>query len=803
MRKITSKLTFTGGYIINLAKPVNTALPTISGTVQVGQTLSAFEGTWTNSPASYAYQWADSGTGAIRGATASTYVPVEGDVGGTLTVTVMASNSSGAGIPAVSAATGAVFDIIPVNTVLPAISGIPQVGQPLTATTGTWTHNPVSYSYQWNHSGTAIGGATASTYVPVPGDIGDTLTVHVAAKNSGGSSAQVVSAKTGAVSGTAGVPMNTVLPAISGTAQVGQTLTASAGTWTNSPASYANQWQNEGSPIAGATSATYIIQASDLGALITLQVIATNSAGASIPAVSPLGTPVISTTVFYVSQSTGNDSNAGTLAAPWQTVAKVNAQNFAPGTSVLFKRGDVWRVNDFDGHQLSPLPNVLSGSAGNPIVFDAYGAGPNPVLQGSVAASHTTDWTNIGTNLWQSVKTFPPIVQPGNLSGLNGLPNNNANDVGNIIWNSGGTTFVGVETGSNFTGSPGLAASPTAQGQWQFITAAGAGQWTVQVYSVGNPATVMPGLELVQDKSLIVAFQIDHVVFQNFTLQYSGASTIATQSSSNLVFRDIDTLWNGGGNLGGGGTRYGDTLDLEGTFHDILVERLNIFEQYDSGLTIQGGGLNGGVPVHADNVTFRNNIICNTGNPLFAQMNPSTAGSTMNNFHVYNNSSYSPLQWSVGQRPNGNAARGLVLQIDPSLTMTGTVFENNIISNDTVFSITMPTYTSYEGNYTQDYNLWFGTPGSGNQPTQFVKTVGGFAGKNVSDWAASYLPPQEGHGLIDINPGYTSPATGNLVPLSTSPVRSIGVNLYGAGVVWDFNKNPRPASGPFTIGAFE
>jgi hypothetical protein len=135
--------------------------------------------------------------------------------------------------------------------------------------------------------------------------------------------------------------------------------------------------------------------------------------------------------------------------------------------------------------------------------------------------------------------------------------------------------------------------------------------------------------------------------------------------------------------------------------------------------------------------------------------------------------------------------------------MTGTVFENNIMSNDTVFSITMPTYTSYEGNYTQDYNLWFGTPGSGNQPTQFVKTVGGFAGKNVSDWAASYLPPQEGHGLIDINPGYTSPATGNLVPLSTSPVRSIGVNLYGAGVVWDFNKNPRPASGPFTIGAFE
>ena len=726
MHRITSKLPFNGGSIINmanLAKPVNTALPTISGTVQVGQTLSALKGTWTSSPTSYAYQWTDSGTGAIPGATASTYVPVEGDVGSTLTVTVIASNSSGAGIPAVSAATGAVIDIIPVNTVLPAISGIPQIGQPLSATTGTWTHNPVSYSYQWNHSGTAIGGATASTYVPVTGDIGDTLTVHVAAMNSGGSSAQAVSAKTGAVSGTAVVPMNTVLPVISGTAQVGQTLTGSAGAWTNSPTSYANQWQNEGSPIAGATSATYIIQASDLGALITLQVIATNSAGASVPAVSPLGTPVISTTVFYVSQSTGNDANAGTLAAPWQTIAKVNAQTnavFTPGTSVLFKRGDVWRVSDYDGVQLAPNPSHLNGSAGNPIVFDAYGTGPNPVLQGSVAASNISDWTNIGTNLWQSVKTFPPIVQPGNPSGLNGYPFNNANDISNIIWNSGGTTFAGVETnqpapGPQFNGNYGSFAlsitQPSSQGQWCFVTVSGgiAAQWTVLVFSVGNPATAMPGLELVQDKALIVPFQINFIAFQNFTLQYSGASTIRTQNASNLIFRDITTLWNGGGNLGGGGDRYGDTLDLQGTASNILFERMNILQQYDSGLTVQVGGPNGGVPLNIDNVTFRNNIISNTGNPLFIQMIASSAGSTINNLTLVNNTGYSPTRWSIGQRPNGNFTSGLFIQVDTSVTMNDTIVENNIFGDDAIVSHWMNTFTDFEGFYTQDYNIWLGT----------------------------------------------------------------------------------------------
>lgn len=38
---------------------------------------------------------------------------------------------------------------IPANVVLPSIAGTPQVGQTLTANTGTWTNSPVSYAYQW------------------------------------------------------------------------------------------------------------------------------------------------------------------------------------------------------------------------------------------------------------------------------------------------------------------------------------------------------------------------------------------------------------------------------------------------------------------------------------------------------------------------------------------------------------------------------------------------------------------------------------------------------------------------------
>src|SRR5580658_4807186 len=46
---------------------------------------------------------------------------------------------------------------------------------------------------------------------------------------------------------------------------------------------------------------------------------------------------------YYVSSSTGSDTNSGTAStAAWQTIAHVNAQTFQPGDSILFRRGDVW-----------------------------------------------------------------------------------------------------------------------------------------------------------------------------------------------------------------------------------------------------------------------------------------------------------------------------------------------------------------------------------------------------------------------------------------------------------------------------
>ena len=90
-----------------IASHVGTALapslvspPTITGTAQQGQTLTATTGTWDGAGLSYTYQWqkcdaAGANCVDIPGATSSTYVVASTDVGATLRVTVSATNRFG------------------------------------------------------------------------------------------------------------------------------------------------------------------------------------------------------------------------------------------------------------------------------------------------------------------------------------------------------------------------------------------------------------------------------------------------------------------------------------------------------------------------------------------------------------------------------------------------------------------------------------------------------------------------------------------------------------------------------------
>lgn len=198
--------------------PSNTSAPSISGTAQEGQTLTADPGAWSGVGISLAYQWqrcsSSGGSCAnVAGATSATDVLGVADVAYTMRVVVTATNKNGS--TSASSPTTALVAALPAPVVAPAstsaptISGTVQQGQTLTAGTGSWRGTqPLAYAYQWqrcNSSGSscaAIAGAITQTYLLGSGDVGSTLRVAVTASNSAGS-ATATSAATGAVTAAA------------------------------------------------------------------------------------------------------------------------------------------------------------------------------------------------------------------------------------------------------------------------------------------------------------------------------------------------------------------------------------------------------------------------------------------------------------------------------------------------------------------------------------------------------------------------------------------------------------------------
>lgn len=89
----TADITFNLTIAQSAAAPVNSVAPVVSGTAQVGQTLTTTNGTWTGSPSGYIYQWKRGATNV--GTNQNTYVPVTGDIGSAISCVVTATNGVG------------------------------------------------------------------------------------------------------------------------------------------------------------------------------------------------------------------------------------------------------------------------------------------------------------------------------------------------------------------------------------------------------------------------------------------------------------------------------------------------------------------------------------------------------------------------------------------------------------------------------------------------------------------------------------------------------------------------------------
>jgi hypothetical protein len=175
--------------------PVSSAPPVISGTTTLGSVLTTTNGTWTNSPTSYTYQWKRGATNI--GTNANTYTLVAADSLASITCVVTAINAAGSSIPATSNTITA-GDYAPVNTLAPVITPFlypdATVGDTLTTSNGAWTWSGIiTFAYQWYRQPDLGGpndpiiGATSSSYTLLFADADYLVSCEVTATDAVGS----------------------------------------------------------------------------------------------------------------------------------------------------------------------------------------------------------------------------------------------------------------------------------------------------------------------------------------------------------------------------------------------------------------------------------------------------------------------------------------------------------------------------------------------------------------------------------------------------------------------------------------
>ena len=376
--------------------------PVISGSVVVGGTLVVSAGSWDDG-VSLSYQWLRGGV-AISGATSSSYVLLPSDLGAVFTVTVTGSKSGYVTVVKTSAATAATsagaFSLAPV----PSISGSAVVAGTLTANSGVWDSG-VSLSYQWLRGGVAVSGATSSSYVLLPSDLGGVFTVTVTGSKVGYSTTSKTSAATSAVS--AGSFVSTPVPTISGVPSVGQVLTVSTGTWDDG-ASFSYQWLRGGVAVSGATSTTYTVLSSDRGLVFSVSVTATRTGYSSVTLVSPstsavdYGVQVSSASpVVSVVGSAGIVVGSTLNVAPgiWDSGVAISYQWLRSGSAVSGQTGSSYVLTSDDfgaditvsvtGTKAGFVSVVKVAAAASPVGFGSLSLTPTPTLSGLAKVGST------------------------------------------------------------------------------------------------------------------------------------------------------------------------------------------------------------------------------------------------------------------------------------------------------------------------------------------------------------------------------------------------------------------------------
>jgi hypothetical protein len=333
--------------------------PVITGTPTEDQTLSADTSAIGDADGlgAFSYQWTRNGA-SIAGATGSTYILGDADVGAQIRVVVGYTDGGGASESLTSAALGPVAGVNDVPTGAPIVTGTPTEDQMLSADTSTIgdADGLGAFSYQWTRNGAAIAGATGSTYTLGDADVGAQIRVVVGYTDGGGTAESLSSAALGPVANVNDAP--TGAPVITGTPTENQTLGADTRAIADADADglgvFSYQWTRNGAAIAGATASTYTLGDADVGAQIRVVVGYTDAQGTAesltsaalgpvtnvndVPTGAPAitGTPTENQTLGADTSAIGDADGLGVFSYQWTR----NGAAIAGATASTYTLGD-------------------------------------------------------------------------------------------------------------------------------------------------------------------------------------------------------------------------------------------------------------------------------------------------------------------------------------------------------------------------------------------------------------------------------------------------------------------------------
>ena len=276
------------------------------------------------------------------------------------------------------------------------------VGDVLTAQIGHTVPREDTWAWRWYADGIRIFGATGQSLTLSAAQAGKSITVEAVAKRLNFDDKPWLSAPYGPIELQTWTATGNPSITVDGVAEYGKTLTANPGTWAPTPDRYGYQWKRNGLVVPGATYATYLIRAADVGAKVSVVITGSKPGFVAVPkessevtilgATMPGAVPVVSGTPQVGRQLTGSvtdwDPNGSSLTYGWYVGGTLAQEGFS--TSFVVPPAAVGKeiVLKVTGRKSGYTPRTIASLPTTPVLAGAL-TSARPTIRGYAKVGQT------------------------------------------------------------------------------------------------------------------------------------------------------------------------------------------------------------------------------------------------------------------------------------------------------------------------------------------------------------------------------------------------------------------------------